>query len=916
MCRAGGERRTAALPGRGINGGVGGILACCCAWLAAASQVLAAESPPVPRFESDVRPILRAHCWQCHGEEEELQGGLDTRLVRYLLKGGDSGPALVPGDHAQSLIYQRMAAGEMPPGEKKVPAEALEVIARWIDAGAQVGEPEPESLAPGDIFTSVDRAHWSFQPVRRPEVPQVAHGELVRTPIDAFLLAELEARGLTFSPEADRATLARRLSFDLIGLPPSPEEVDAFVQDTSPDAYDRLVDRLLASEHYGERWGRHWLDVAGYADSDGYSAKDLPRKWAWRYRDYVVRSLNADKPWDRFLLEQLAGDELLTPPYRNLTPEQADCLIATGFLRMGPDGTGDPEVEPTLARNEAIAETIKIVSTALLGLTIGCAQCHAHRYDPISQVDYYRMRAIFEPAYDCQNWRTPEQRLVSIWSDEVRAAAAAIDQELEALNQQRLQELDQLVAETFERELAKLPAEIQPAARAARETPAAQRTAEQVELIKKYPFLNVDRGSVYLYLPDRLAGFNKKWDAAIAANRARRPAEDLVHCLTEVPGKVPTTRLFYRGDHQQPREEVAPGVPAILSTGGQEIPVDDPALPTTGRRLAFARHLTDGRHPLVARVIVNRIWMHHFGRGIVGTPGDFGMLGDRPSHPALLDWLADEFVRSGWQLKRLHRLIVTSTAYRQQSFRRPEGEAADPDNRLLWRYNVRRLEAEIVRDALLAVSGRLCTRQFGPPVPVAPDEVGQIVVGVDTRDSAGRPTGQSVDLGDEAFRRSLYIQVRRTMPLGLLEPFDAPIMSPNCQRRASSTVAAQSLLMMNSPFVAAQAEALAERVMAEAGTDPGAQFVRAWRLVFGRVPSPEEREAGLAFLSPESAAGAEVRGGSPVGLAGAPPQGGEGSEKPEPYAASDAERYSREARQRLIHLCHALVASNGFLYVD
>lgn len=892
------------------------MLAICCAWLAAASEILAAEWLQSPQFEVDVRPILKAHCWQCHGEEEQLQGGLDARLVRYLLKGGDSGPAIVPGDHARSLIYQRIAAGEMPPGEKKVPAEAVEVIARWIDAGALVGELEPESLAGGDIFTLVDRAHWSFQRVRRPEVPQVANVGLVRTPIDAFLLAELESRGLTFSPEADRATLVRRLSFDLVGLPPAPEEVDAFVYDLSADAYDRLVDRLLASGHYGERWARHWLDVVGYADSDGYSAKDLPRKWAWRYRDYVVRSLNSDKPWDRFLVEQLAGDELLTPPYSNLTPEQADCLIATGFLRMGPDGTGDAEVNASLARNEAIAETINIVSTSLLGLTIGCAQCHAHRYDPISQVDYYRMRAIFEPAYDCQNWRTPEQRLVSLWSDEVRAAAAAIDQELEALQQQRLQDLDQLVAETFERELAKLPADIRPTARTARETPPSERTFEQQELIKQYPFLNVDRGSVYLYLPDGLSAFNKKWEEAFAANRARRPAEDLVHCLTEVPGQVPTTRLFYRGDHQQPRQEVAPGVPAILSTDGREIPADDPALPTTGRRLALARHLTDGRHPLVARVLVNRIWMHHFGHGIVGTPGDFGMLGERPSHQALLDWLADEFVRSGWQLKRLHRLIVTSTAYRQQSVRRPEGEAVDPDNRLLWRYNVRRLEAEIIRDALLAVSGRLCMRQFGLPVPVAPDEVGQIVIGVDQRDSAGRPSGQSVDLGDEALRRSLYIQVRRTMPLGVLEPFDVPIMSPNCQQRASSTAAAQSLLMMNNPFVAAQAEALAERVIAEAGMDPAAQFGRAWRLVFGRAPSTEEREAGLAFLSPESAAGAKVLGGNTPGLAGAPPLGGEGAGKVERDAASGREGIAKEARQRLVHLCHALFASNGFLYVD
>jgi len=843
-------------------------------------------------FESQVRSILKTHCWQCHGEEEELQGGLDARLARFLTRGGDSGPAVVAGDHAGSLLYQRVASGEMPPGKKKLSADEVQRIAQWIDAGAKASLSEPESLPPGDIFSEHERGHWSFQPIRRPPVPAVHAASRVATPVDAFLLARLESQGQTFGPEADRATLIRRITYDLTGLPPTPQAVHAFVNDTAGDAYERLVDRLLASPAYGERWARHWLDVAGYADSDGYNERDAERKWAYRYRDYVIRSLNADKPWSEFIVEQLAGDELLSPPYANLTPAQSDCLIATGFLRMGPDGTADGAADPGVARNDVVADTVKIVSTSLLGLTVGCAQCHAHRYDPISHVDYHRLRALFEPAYDWKNWRAPPARLVSLWPDEVRAQAAAVEAELQKVGKRRNEELDKLVQETLERELATLPVEVQPAARAARAAQADQRTAEQQELIKQYPFLNVDRGSVYLYLPDRLTGFNKKWDELTEATRNKKPADDLVLCLTEVPGQIPPTKLFARGDFNQPRQDVLPGEIAVLNSSQWSVAPDDPSLPTSGRRLAYARHLTDGGHPLVARVLVNRFWLHHFGRGLVATPGDFGQLGERPSHPELLDWLADEFMRGGWRLKRLQRMIVLSSAYRQSSQRRESLDAVDPENRLLGRMNVRRLEAEAIRDALLSVAGQLSPKMFGTPVPVAPDEVGQIVVAVDTRDSAGRPTGKVVPLGEEEFRRSIYVQVRRSQPLGMLDPFDAPLMTPNCDQRASSTVAPQSLLMMNSAFVVRQAEVMATRIVREAGEDTAAQFRLAWQLAFSREPTDGEVQAGVAFLTSQTQSlaavvSAEAKAGTPQ-----PPQ------------------------LALAHLCQAFLSSNGFLYVD
>lgn len=376
-------------------------------------------------------------------------------------------------------------------------------------------------------------------------------------------------------------------------------------------------------------------------------------------------------------------------------------------------------------------------------------------------------------------------------------------------------------------------------------------------------------------------------------------------CLTEVPGQVPVTHLFARGDHQQPRQAVVPGELTILNSAAFVIPVDDPQLPTTGRRLAWARHLTSGQHPLVARVLVNRFWMHHFGRGLVATPGDFGVKGERPSHPELLDWLAADFMESGWSLKRLHRQILTSRAWRQSSVRRQELEAVDPENRLLGRMSVHRLEAETVRDALLAVSGQLNRRLAGPPVPVSPDEVGQVVLAIDTRDSAGRPTGKKVPLGDEEFRRSVYVQVRRSMPLGILEPFDLPTMTPNCEQRASSTGPAQALMMMNNPFVIRMAEAVAERVRKTAGPEPADQARLAWRLIGGRHGSEDDLSAATGFLLEGRSASSAVTAGEAV-AAVAPPDTQKGAD----VAAAP------ENLTPLSHLCQALLCSNAFLYVD
>lgn len=850
----------------------------------------AAESPV---YERDVRPILKAHCFHCHGEEDEVQGKLDLRLVRGMLKGGESGAAFVVGQSAKSLLVERIESGEMPPGKKKLTAAELATIRHWIDGGAKVARPEPETPTALDDLTDEERNFWSFQPIRRPALPPVTKPQLLRSSLDAFVLAELERHQLEFAQPADRRTLIRRLAFDLHGLPPDVEAVERFAANDSTDAYERLVDELLASPRYGERWGRHWLDVAGYADSDGYTEQDPERKYAYKFRDYVIRAFNADKPWDQFIVEQLAGDELLQPPFANLSPEQAEQLMATGFLRMGPDGTGIGGVDQNAARNEVIAETIKIVSSSLLGLSVGCAQCHNHRYDPISQVDYFRVRALFEPAYDWKNWRVPNARLVSLWTDEIRQRASAVDAETKELTAERLKILDGIVQEVFEREVAKLSEEQRELAKVARDTAEKERTPEQKQLLKDHPSLKVDRGSVYLYERKRVDEHNKSFDARQAAIKAKRPPEDYVACLTEVPGKIPATQLFFRGDFNSPRQEVEPGELAVLkSSAAAAIPKDDPQLPTSGRRLAYARQLTSGQHPLVARVLVNRFWMHHFGRGLVATPSDFGRLGARPTHPELLDWLASEFMTNGWSLKQLHRLIVNSTTYQQSSRRSPAQDAIDPENRLLARMNVRRLDAESLRDSMLSVSGKLCGEMFGSPVPIMPDEVGQIIVGVDTRDTAGRPTGKFVPIHQAEFRRSLYVQMRRTTPLSLLETFDAPDMRPNCELRNSSTVSPQSLLLMNNEFVIAQATEMALQLEAQTA-DRTAQVTQAWRLTSGHAPQEAQLEAALKFLDAQAAELTAVK------LV-------EKSKTPELSPATKA----------LASYCQALLSSNRFLYVD
>ncbi len=841
-------------------------------------------------FERHVRPILKAHCFHCHGAEGETNGGLDLRLKRFMAAGGDSGPAILPGDVENSYLHERVASGEMPPKGEPLTPEQVDVIARWIRQGAVTARPEPETLGGGTRIIPEDREYWAFQPVQRPAMPSVERADLVRTPIDAFLLTRLEGQGLSFSSEADRMTLLRRANFDLLGLPPTPEEVATFLADEAPGAYERLIDRLLDSPHYGERWGRHWLDVAGYADSEGYTDADALRPHAYRYRDWVIRAINADMPFDRFVREQLAGDEVIGPPYSELTPEEIDLLTATGFLRMAADGTATGGIDQDVARNQVMADTIKIVSTSLLGMSVGCAQCHDHRYDPILQADYYRLRAVFEPALDWKQWRTPPQRGVSLYTDADRQKAAQVEAEASEIVQQRASKLEQHITDALEVELTKHPEELREPLRIAFRTAGGNRSPEQTKLLAEYPSVNITAGNLYQY-NQKAADELKQLDQQIAAVRSRKPVEEFIRALTETPDHRPETFLFHRGDHRQPTEQIAPGGMTICSRDGTEplqIPGNDPSRPTSGRRLAYARWLTNGHHPLVARVLVNRVWMHHFGRGIAESPADFGNLGSPPTHPELLDWLADEFVSQGWSLKSLHRLMMNSTAYRQSSQRTEAADAVDYDNQLYSRMNVRRLDAEAIRDSILQVSGVLNQRMYGPASPIQADDVGQIIVATDG--SAASPTES------KAYRRSVYVQIRRSQPLAVLRTFDAPVMETNCVQRTSSTVATQALLMMNSNFQLQQAKLFAQRLQREAGADLAAQVEQAWQIAYQREAEATERDDAVAFLNHQAAYLAQTAA----------------AEEDPAKKQSPAD----QQLQALTNLCQVLLSSNEFLYVD
>lgn len=794
-------------------------------------------------FEQHVRPILKAYCIDCHGGQADPEAELDLRLARFIVKGGDSGAAVDVAQPGKSLLLKQMKSGKMPPGEKKVPADQIAMIERWISQGAKAVNDEPQSLAPGMHISAEDRAQWAYQPRNRPMPPAVPPGERAITPIDAFILATLREQKRTFAPEADRRTLIIRASIDLTGLAPTNAEIETFLADKAEGAYERLLDRLLASPHYGERWARHWLDVAGYADSEGNGNEDSPRPHAYKYRDYVIRSFNADKPLSDFIIEQLAGDELVPQPWNQLPADQLDKLIATGFLRNAPDPTASGGGDVPLLANQVMTDTIKIVGSSLYGMTIACAQCHDHRYDPISQEDYFRLRAVFEPALNPQNWRRPGQRMISLYTDADRAKVAQINAEAQKLREARAAKEHVFILEAFEKNLAMFPQEKRQPLREAFLLPANKRTAEQAKLLADNPSANVTAGVLYQY-DQAKADELKKDQESIAAKEAERPVEDFVRVLNEQPGQIPVTHLHHRGDHRQPKHPLAPGDLTIAAREGErfEIPLIDPQRKdSTGRRLALAKHLTSGKQPMLPRVLVNRIWLNHFGRGLVDTPGDFGALGVKPTHPQLLDWLADELVARGWSMKQMHKLIMTSAVYRQSSRASiPSPSDTGHEDRYYGRFPLRRLDAEIIRDRMLDVAGVLDRTMLGPAVAVAEDSV-----------------GMAIAQGDSP-RRSIYLQVKRGKPESFLAAFDVATPSPNCERRVTSTTSPQALMLMNSEFVLKRAADLAARVRRETPPDfagelaskalPSRRPADAWSFGYGSLDEMSQRITTFTVL--------------------------------------------------------------------
>ncbi len=788
------------------------MAACCFSGLCAIVCVPCLWAAEPVDFARDVAPILAANCYQCHGEKKQESGfRLDT--AQGLLSGGASGPALVAGKASESLLIQAVLGAEdvakMPPKGPGLEAAAIELLKRWVDEGAKM---------PLEAASATQRKtdHWSFQPLAHPTPPAVRNRDWVRNPIDAFVLARLEAAGLDPSSEADKTTLIRRLSLDLVGLPPSVQQVDAFLADTGGDTYARLVDTLLASPHYGERWGRHWLDVARYADSNGYTI-DSGRS-IWKYRDWVIAALNRDLPFDQFTIEQLAGDML--------DGATSDQIIATGFHRntlVNEEGGTDPEQ----FRVEAVVDRVSTTGAAFLGLTLGCARCHDHKYDPISQRDFYQIFAIFNNA---------DEPVLQVPTDQQAKELPALLAEI-AQVETRLAEVDSNAAGRQAEWEAKQVARIKAAGQQPEgESPTSdaaatlgalsiahdERTPAQKEALKlEFQKIDPERMPLVKQLAE-LTQSRKQIASAITTTLVLRERQE-----------PRATHIHVRGDFLHPGAAVEPNGPTVLP----------PILARSGTRdrLDFARWLVDARNPLTPRVTVNRIWQAYFGQGLVATENDFGLQGDRPTHPELLDWLAGALVEARWSQKAIHRLIVTSATYRQSSRMRADLAAADPYNKLLGRQQRLRIEAETIRDASLAVSGLLSGEIGGPGVyPPQPQGIYRFTQQV-------KFWGENKD--SDRYRRGLYTYFWRSSPYPFLKTFDAPDANVACTRRPRSNTPLQALTLANDPAFYEIAQGFAARILAGPKPDNEQRIRAAFRCCLTREPTPAELSGLAEYLN-------------------------------------------------------------------
>lgn len=862
--------------------------------------------------EKDVLPIIQ-RCFQCHGEALQT-GGLDLHTRAGMLKGGASGPAIVPANAEASLLYKRVI-GQVQPRMPMPPLAALNEseiasLKDWIDQGAEWNSATGPASSPTSTsvygaykekqITDEDRRWWAFQkPVRHP-VPQVSEGRWSRNPIDAFVRDTLSKKGLEPGPRADRSTLIRRAYLDLTGLLPPPEEVEKFIQDSSPNAYENLIDRLLASKHYGERWGRFWLDVARYADSSGFEF-DITVENGWRYRDYVIKAFNKDIPYDQFIIEQLAGDELDQPTY--------DSLTATTFYRIGPRVRFREKNYPSY-RYDYMDDMIRTTFQGFMGLSVNCARCHDHKFDPITRMDYYRSAAAFWGYVDYDHPLATRDRV-----QEYERIKKRLEKEITPLRQEiaRIEKpyRDRQREQQIQAALKKYPEDIQNAIK----TPEDQRTTGQKLLVAQVlispeeanpdmitadldatarskaqakanqVFGVADEGygvrglklsledegtrsalrakitEIEKRLPDPLAVADgvRDGDYRLAPDGlgdstipgTGRPTYDVKCCYIPQPGQkyeVPKLYFAAAGDDIKANESTFPVQPGFLSVLVNRTPPpathppNRPDYATSGRRRALAEAIASPDNPLTARVMVNRIWGWHFGRGIVATPGNFGKMGILPSHPELLNWLATEFVRQGWSIKQMHRLIMNSETYKMGSaFYQPTDMEKDPTNVYLWRFPIHRLEAEIIRDAVLDASGHLNLQAGGPAFfPSIP---------VSVRADQPRGTWELTKEGPDTWRRSVYAYVKRGLKYPMFEVYDLPDLNTTCERRAVSTVPTQALTMLNNEFILIQAGHFAQRVFQEAGSGFDKQVKTMYRIALSREPSPRELDSNVAFLS-------------------------------------------------------------------
>jgi hypothetical protein len=832
--------------------------------VAASLLNLPAADKPVS-FAKDIQPVLESSCLKCHGSAVQLSK-LDLRTRDTALKGGEKGPAIVPGKADDSRLYRLVSGLEKPsmPMDGKLTAEQISAIKDWINQGAAWETTAAAKQDSSAQLTALEdmpippeaRKYWAFQkPVRYP-VPAVS--EDLRNPVDRFLEKVRREKGLTPAPRADRITLLRRAYMDLIGLPPTPAETAEFLADNSPRAWETLIDKLLASPHYGERWGRHWLDVARYADSNGFE-HDFDRPNAWRYRDYVIRAFNKDLPYNVFLAEQIAGDELdwVTD----------DSLIATGFLRSYAK-VGHREKDNPEFRYEYLDDMIGTIGRGVLGLTVNCARCHNHKFDPISQMDYYKMQASLFGYVETDFPLTSKEQ-----AEAYEKKVAEVDGKIKPLKRE-VKEIEEpyrlkLAAEKYK----KYPANVQRAIAIPEEkrTPGETLLANQVIRTTTVSSEEIDR----IMTPQDLARKKALNQQVKSIDKQRPKPIPMAAGVTDgdyrftpdgpgdepAPGKgkkhetvegtflhrgpgryqVPPSYFLIRGDIESKGSLMKPGFVSVVTYGNP--PVEDPPPDghTSGRRRALAEWLGSPDNPLTARVIVNRIWSHHFERGIVSTLDNFGKMGDKPTNSELLDWLAVEFMNRGWSIKQMHRLLMTSEAYQMSSKYNDAGDMEkDPENDYLWRFRIQRLDAEIVRDVMMSASGALDLKMGGPPIfPHLPEE---------TLDSMKYGIWEREEDGPKVWRRSVYVYRKRGLPFPMFEVFDLPDQNTSCGRRNVSTVPTQALTLLNDEFVLKQSKLFADRVAEAAPNDPAKQVDLAYRIALTRPPNEREMTAAMEFL--------------------------------------------------------------------